>query len=101
MLNLAKYRSKAQTLADFRPWAALVGEGDVLNKDEPTCNQPPQEAGRERRSDPDPKLSGVSMASRTCGTHRGIKSIDCEPNIFSKTAPGVSYASACAVPLEQ
>ncbi len=33
MLNLAEYRSKPQSLADFLPWAALVGDGVVLNKD--------------------------------------------------------------------
>ncbi|MFN3945273.1 MAG: conjugal transfer protein TrbE [Allosphingosinicella sp.] len=33
MLNLAEYRSTPQRLADFLPWAALVGEGVVLNKD--------------------------------------------------------------------
>ena len=33
MLNLAEYRSRASSLADFLPWAALVSEGVVLNKD--------------------------------------------------------------------
>jgi len=33
MLNLAEYRRKPQRLADFLPWAALVAEGVVLNKD--------------------------------------------------------------------
>lgn len=33
MLNLGEYRNKPQGLADFLPWAALVGEGVVLNKD--------------------------------------------------------------------
>ena len=33
MLNLAEYRKKPQILADFLPWAALVAEGVVLNKD--------------------------------------------------------------------
>jgi type IV secretion system protein VirB4 len=33
MLNLAEYRGKPQTLADFLPWAALVAPGVVLNKD--------------------------------------------------------------------
>src|SRR5262249_31698722 len=33
MLNLVEYRKKPQTLADFLPWAALVVEGVVLNKD--------------------------------------------------------------------
>ncbi|MBN9567068.1 MAG: conjugal transfer protein TrbE [Alphaproteobacteria bacterium] len=33
MLNLAEYRNRAARLADFLPWAALVGEGVVLNKD--------------------------------------------------------------------
>src|SRR6266852_3334631 len=33
MFNLTEYRNKPQSLADFLPWAALVGEGVVLNKD--------------------------------------------------------------------
>ncbi len=33
MFNLAEYRAKADRLADFIPWAALVGDGVVLNKD--------------------------------------------------------------------
>lgn len=33
MLNLAEYRSSASSLADFLPWAALIAEGVVLNKD--------------------------------------------------------------------
>jgi type IV secretion system protein VirB4 len=33
MMNLAEYRSKSAGLADFLPWAALVADGVVLNKD--------------------------------------------------------------------
>ncbi len=33
MLNLAEYRKHPASLADFLPWAALVAEGVVLNKD--------------------------------------------------------------------
>ena len=33
MMRLAEYRSKAAKLADFLPWAALIAEGVVLNKD--------------------------------------------------------------------
>src|SRR5580700_4300439 len=33
MMNLAEYRRAATQLADFLPWAALVDEGVVLNKD--------------------------------------------------------------------
>ncbi|WKA26179.1 conjugal transfer protein TrbE [Bradyrhizobium roseum] len=33
MINLAEYRHSTTRLADFLPWAALVGEGIVLNKD--------------------------------------------------------------------
>jgi type IV secretory pathway TrbD component len=33
MMNLAEYRNRNTRLADFLPWAALVGEGVVLNKD--------------------------------------------------------------------
>ncbi|WJS87157.1 conjugal transfer protein TrbE [Paracoccus sp. TOH] len=33
MMNLAEYRRTAARLADYLPWAALVGSGVVLNKD--------------------------------------------------------------------
>ncbi|MEL6225730.1 MAG: conjugal transfer protein TrbE, partial [Pseudomonadota bacterium] len=33
MMRLAEYRSKSALLADFLPWAALIGEGVILNKD--------------------------------------------------------------------
>ncbi|WKW52044.1 conjugal transfer protein TrbE [Rhodomicrobium lacus] len=33
MMNLAEYRRTATRLADFLPWAALVGPGVVVNKD--------------------------------------------------------------------
>jgi type IV secretion system protein VirB4 len=33
MLNLAEYRKKTTGLADYLPWACLVGPGIVLNKD--------------------------------------------------------------------
>ncbi|WP_449257297.1 conjugal transfer protein TrbE [Bosea sp. (in: a-proteobacteria)] len=33
MMNLAEYRRTASRLADYLPWAALAGEGVVLNKD--------------------------------------------------------------------
>src|SRR5271154_1325066 len=33
MMNLAEYRHHSQSLADFLPWAALVGKGVILNKD--------------------------------------------------------------------
>ncbi|OWR00381.1 conjugal transfer protein TrbE [Sphingopyxis witflariensis] len=33
MMNLSEYRSKSASLADYLPWAALVAEGIVLNKD--------------------------------------------------------------------
>jgi type IV secretion system protein VirB4 len=33
MMNLAEYRNRNTRLADFLPWAALAGDGVVLNKD--------------------------------------------------------------------
>lgn len=33
MMSLGEYRGRAAVLSDFLPWAALVGEGVVLNKD--------------------------------------------------------------------
>jgi type IV secretion system protein TrbE len=33
MLNLAEYKKKTTSLADYLPWACLVGPGIVLNKD--------------------------------------------------------------------
>src|ERR1041384_2781145 len=33
MMNLAEYRRRSQRLPDFLPWAALVAQGVILNKD--------------------------------------------------------------------
>lgn len=33
MMNLAEYRRRSQSVADFLPWAALVDKGVILNKD--------------------------------------------------------------------
>ncbi len=33
MMNLAEYRRRSQSLADFLPWAALVREDVIINKD--------------------------------------------------------------------
>jgi type IV secretion system protein TrbE len=33
MMNLAEYRRRSRSLADFLPWAALVERGVILNKD--------------------------------------------------------------------
>src|SRR5260370_19722788 len=33
MLNLAEYRKSRQGLADFLPWAGLMADGAILNKD--------------------------------------------------------------------
>ena len=33
MLDLREYQNKTSTLADFLPWAALIAEGVILNKD--------------------------------------------------------------------
>ncbi len=33
MMNLAEYRNRKRRLADYLPWAALIGPGIVLNKD--------------------------------------------------------------------
>src|SRR5260370_2376440 len=33
MMSLTEYRRRSQSLADFLPWAALVGQGVILNKD--------------------------------------------------------------------
>lgn len=33
MMNLSEYRHRAASLSDFLPWAALIAEGVILNKD--------------------------------------------------------------------
>ena len=33
MFNLREYRNRTAGLTDFLPWAALIGEGVILNKD--------------------------------------------------------------------
>ena len=50
MMNLAEYRRSDARLADFLPWAALVGEGVVLNKDGslPAHRKVPRTRSRQR-----------------------------------------------------
>ena len=61
MLNLAEYRRMTTSLADYLPWACLVGPGIVLNKDGsfqrtlryrgPTSTAPPRPSSSPSRRD--------------------------------------------------
>jgi type IV secretion system protein VirB4 len=66
---LREYRSKAPHLADFLPWAALVGEGVVLNKDgsfqRTARSAAPISTARRRPSwSPRPRGSTIRCAAR-------------------------------------
>ncbi len=71
MMNLAEYRRTASRLADFLPWAALVGEGVVLNKDGSF-----QRSARFRGPDLDSAVAAelVAVASRLNNAFRRLGS---------------------------
>lgn len=71
MMNLAEYRRTATRLADFLPWAALVGEGVVLNKDSSF-----QRTARFRGPDLDSAVAAelVAVASRLNNAFRRLGS---------------------------
>src|SRR5579872_248945 len=71
MMNLAEYRRRSQTLADFLPWAALVERGVILNKDGSF-----QRSARFRGPDLDSATAAelVSITSRLNGALRRLGS---------------------------
>ncbi|WP_066664191.1 MULTISPECIES: conjugal transfer protein TrbE [unclassified Sphingomonas] len=83
MMNLAEYRRTATRLADFLPWAALVGEGVVLNKDGSF-----QRTARFRGPDLDSAVAAelVAVASRLGAAHLRVLTINGFP---TATTPGI------------
>ncbi|GAJ29605.1 conjugal transfer protein TrbE [Acidomonas methanolica] len=71
MMNLAEYRRASARLADFLPWAALVGEGVVLNKDGSL-----QKTGRFRGPDLDSAVAAelIAVAGRLNNAFRRLGS---------------------------
>jgi type IV secretion system protein VirB4 len=71
MMNLAEYRRTGARLADYLPWAALVGDGVVLNKDGSF-----QRSARFRGPDLDSSVPAelVGVASRLNGAFRRLGS---------------------------
>lgn len=71
MMNLAEYRNRNARLADFLPWAALVREGVVLNKDGSL-----QRSARFRGPDLDSSVAAelVAIASRLNNAFRRLGS---------------------------
>ena len=79
MMNLAEYRRRTQSLADFLPWAALVEKGVILNKDgsfQRTARfRGPdldfRDAGRARRDHLAAQQRAAPSGLRLGGVHRG------------------------------
>src|SRR5688500_6724045 len=71
MMNLAEYRRASSCLADFLPWAALVGEGVVLNKDG-SLQRPARFRGPDLESSVPAEL--VAVASRLNNAFRRLGS---------------------------
>ena len=70
MLSLREYRNKADRLADFLPWAALVAPGVVLNKDGSV-----QRTARSRHSESNDSrigAAGVCGSGISLGYRRGF-----------------------------
>ncbi|MER8955512.1 conjugal transfer protein TrbE [Mesorhizobium sp. M0833] len=71
MMNLAEFRRSASRLADYLPWAALVAQGVVLNKDGSL-----QRTAKFRAPDLDSAVAAelVAVASRINNTFRRLGS---------------------------
>ncbi len=71
MMNLAEYRNRTARLSDFLPWAALVREGVILNKDGSL-----QRTARFRGPDLDSAVAAelVAVASRLNNAFRRLGS---------------------------
>jgi type IV secretion system protein VirB4 len=90
MMNLAEYRSRAAQLADYLPWAALVAEGVVLNKDGSF-----QRTARFRG----PDLDSATPAELVAVTHRlnsALRRLGSGWSIFveSQRVPAQAYPSS-------
>ena len=69
MMNLAEYRHRSQSLADFLPWAALVATGVILNTLAarwPTTSPNPSPSSRCRGSTMPATAPGRRIGSRPC-----------------------------------
>src|SRR3546814_932161 len=94
MFNLKEYRSSNTRLADFLPWAALVGDGVVLNKDGSL-----QRSVRFRGPDLDSAVPAelVAVASRLNNAFRLLGprcAIFVEPHLHhAPTNPATTYPS--------
>ena len=89
-MNLAEYRRTATRLADFLPWAALVGEGVVLNKDGSF-----QRTVRFRGPDLDSAVAAelVAVASRLNNAFRRLGSPRKSRSMSTTARPGASCSS--------
>ncbi|QQN75155.1 conjugal transfer protein TrbE [Croceicoccus sp. YJ47] len=93
MLSLREYRNKADRLADFLPWAALVAPGVVLNKDGSF-----QRSARFRGPDLD-SATPAELVATTARLNSALRRLGSGWSIFVEAVrrPALDYP-ACAFP---
>ena len=93
MLSLREYRNKADRLADFLPWAALVAPGVVLNKDGSF-----QRTARFRGPDLD-SATPAELVATTARLNSALRRLGSGWSIFVEAVrrPALDYP-ACAFP---
>ena len=93
MLSLREYRNKADRLADFLPWAALVAPGVVLNKDGSF-----QRTSRFRGPDLD-SATPAELVATTARLNSALRRLGSGWSIFVEAVrrPALDYP-ACAFP---
>ena len=93
MLSLREYRNKADRLADFLPWAALVAPGVVLNKDGSF-----QRTSRFRGPDLD-SATPAELVATTARSNSALRRLGSGWSIFVEAVrrPALDYP-ACAFP---
>ncbi|RJX67706.1 conjugal transfer protein TrbE [Tsuneonella suprasediminis] len=93
MLSLREYRNKADRLADFLPWAALVAPGVVLNKDGSF-----QRTARFRGPDLD-SSTPAELVATTARLNSALRRLGSGWSIFVEAVrrPALDYP-ACAFP---
>ncbi len=93
MLSLREYRNKADRLADFLPWAALVAPGVVLNKDGSF-----QRTSRFRGPDLD-SATPAELVATTARLNSALRRLGSGWSIFNEAVrrPALDYP-VCAFP---
>ena len=98
MMNLAEYRRRSQSLADFLPWAALVEKGVILNKDGslPAHRAVPRAGPRIPRRRPNWSPSPAGSTTRCAASARAGRSSSRRSAIPANRYPESDFPDAAS-----